>query len=82
MRLEALLRQACEVNAWGLHEISIQPDHLHLLLQVPPTECLSDAVQSLKGGTARVLRVEFPQLEEFLSKSSCRRVPVGRELLG
>ena len=65
-RLEELLRQACEVNAWGLHEMSVQPDHVHLLLQVPPTLSVSGAMQSLKGGTARVLRAEFPDLEEFL----------------
>ncbi len=65
-RLTGLLRQACEVNAWGLVELNVQPDHVHMLLQVPPTASVSRVMQSLKGGTARVLRAEFPQLEEFL----------------
>ncbi len=33
-RLEALLRQACEVNRWSLEELAIQPDHVHLLVQI------------------------------------------------
>ncbi len=66
VRLLALLRQACEVNRWGLHEINVQPDHVHLLLQASPAECVSDVVGSLKGGTSRVLRSEFPGLAEYL----------------
>ena len=65
-RLTGLLRQACEVKAWGLVELNVQPDHVHLLLQVTPCDCIADVMQSLKGGTSRVLRVEFPHLEEFL----------------
>ena len=65
-RLEALLRQACEVKTWGLHEISVQPDPVHVLLQIAPTDSVMAVMQSLKGGTSRVLRAEFPELEEFL----------------
>ena len=65
-RLRELLLQACEVNSWQIHELGIQPDHLHLLLQISPRESISDVVQRLKGGTSRVLRLEYPELEEFL----------------
>ena len=73
-RLTQLLRQACEVKAWGLIEINVQPDleinvqpdPVHLLVQVSPSEAIADVVNLLKGGTARRLRVEFPELEEFL----------------
>ena len=65
-RLTELLHQACEVKAWGLIELNVQPDHVHLLLQVTPCDCIADVMHALKGGTARVLRAEFPELEEFL----------------
>ena len=65
-RLTQLLHQACEVKAWGLIELNVQPDHVHLLVQVSPSEAVADVVNLLKGGTARRLRVEFPELEEFL----------------
>lgn len=66
VRLDALLRQACEVRRWGLEEMSIQADHVHLLVQARPSETVSGVVQCLKGGTSRVLRAEFPDLEEYL----------------
>ena len=65
-RLQALFEQACEVNEWVLHELSIQPDHVHLLIQIPPKVSVSKVVNLLKGGSSRLLRLEFPELEEFL----------------
>lgn len=65
-RLEALIRQAADVNRWQVHALAIQPDHVHLLLQIRPPEGVASVVNRLKGGTSRVLRAEFPDLEEFL----------------
>jgi putative transposase len=55
-RLEQLLRQACEVNRWGLEELAIQPDHVHLLVQVQPRYSVSTIMKRLKGGSSHVLR--------------------------
>jgi putative transposase len=66
LRLEQLIRQAAEVNRWQVHEMAIQPDHVHLLLQTRPAESIASVVNRLKGGTSRVLRLEFPDLDEFL----------------
>ena len=65
-RLEVLLHQAAEVNRWQIHELAIQPDHVHLLLQMHPRQSIASVVKRLKGGTSRVLRSEYPELEEFL----------------
>ena len=70
VRLEQLLRQACEVNRWNLEELAIQPDHVHLLVQIQPQFSVSQVMRLLKGGTSRVLRAEFPELAEFLWGSS------------
>jgi len=66
VRLEELLRQAAAVNRWQIHELAIQPDHVHLLLQIRPPESVSSVVNLLKGGTSRIVRAEFPELEGFL----------------
>ena len=50
----------------GGSEISIQEDHEHIVIQTNPRESVSEVVQILKGGTSRVIRKEFPELEEFL----------------
>ena len=47
-RLEVLLHQACEMNRWEIHEFSIQPDHVHLLLQASPSKSVAHIVQILK----------------------------------
>ena len=45
-------------------ERNIQPDHVHLLIMVPPRMSISNAVQIMKGNTSYALRKKFP----FLSK--------------
>jgi putative transposase len=65
-RLRELIGQACEVNGWEALELAVQPDHVHLLIQVQPRWGVPQVMKSLKGGTSRVLRAEFPDLSEFL----------------
>ena len=66
IRLKRLLYEACKVNRWWISEISIQEDHVHIVIQTSPSDSLADVVQILKGGTSRVIRKEFPDMEEFL----------------
>ena len=44
----------------------MQVDHVHMMIQVGPAESVAHIVQMLKGGSSRMLRKEFPELEEFL----------------
>jgi putative transposase len=46
--------------------MSIQEDHIHLVVQLPPQYSVAEVVQIFKGGTSRVLRKEYPELKEFL----------------
>jgi putative transposase len=64
-RLKGLLYEACKLNRWWIGEISIQEDHVHVIIQVNARNSISEVMQ-LKGGTSRVIRKEFPELEEFL----------------
>ena len=66
VRLRQLLREACRMNGWQISEMSIESDHIHLIMQIKASDSISGVVQMLKGGTSRVLRKEFPELEEFL----------------
>jgi len=58
--------EACRMNGWWISEMAIQDDHLHIVVQVPPKDSVAEVVQIFKGGTSRVLRKEYPELEEFL----------------
>ena len=65
-RLQGLIYQACEINDWGIEKLEILPDHVHLLIQLNPKDSVSYAMQIIKGGSSKVIREEFPELEEFL----------------
>jgi putative transposase len=66
IRLHGLFQQCAEVNQWMIHELNIQPDHIHMLVQLRPRVAVAKAVQMFKGGSSKVVRAEYPELEEFL----------------
>lgn len=66
IRLKHLLYEACKINRWWIGEMSIRDDHVHVVIQTGPQGSVAEVVQVLKGGTSRVIRKEFPELEEFL----------------
>ena len=37
-----------------------------MIIQIKPSNSVAEVVQILKGGTSKVIRKEFPELEEFL----------------
>lgn len=65
-RLKELFEQCAEMNEWKIQELNIQPDHIHMLIQLKPNISISRSVQLLKGGSSKVIRAEYPELEEFL----------------
>lgn len=65
-RVEELFGEACEVMGWEIHELSVQPDHVHLLIQINPRDSVSEVSRRLKGGSSRVIRSEFRDLVEYL----------------
>lgn len=59
------------IAAWEgeLVEINGEPDHLHILFELPPKYAVSDFVNALKTGTSRKIRNEFPEyLKSFYWK--------------
>jgi putative transposase len=53
-----------------------------MLIQLPPTVSVSEAVKTMKGGTSRVIRQEFPELEEFIWGTSLWAVGFFAESVG
>ena len=66
IRIEFLLKQCANFNRWQIHELNVNPDHVHMLVQLRPNVSVSKSVQLFKGGSSRAMRLEFPELEEFL----------------
>jgi putative transposase len=68
-RVEARLKQIIDevVTECGgdVIECETMPDHVHLLLELPPTVPLSALMQKPKGRSSRRLWAEFPQLRRL-----------------
>ena len=60
-RLREIATTRCE--GWGgkLLELNGEPDHVHLLVSLPPNAELSRFVNNLKTTSSRLLRKEFAQ---------------------
>jgi len=64
-RVKELLTVCSEANGWKIEEINVQVDHVHIVVQFVPHISVSKMVQLFKGRSSRILRKEFPELEEF-----------------
>ena len=58
VRCEEVMRDVCRDFGATLTEFNGEHDHVHLLVQYPPTVALSTLVNSLKGVSARRLRLK------------------------
>ncbi len=65
-RVETLLRECAEVNGWEIQELNVQLDHVHIVIQLPPSISVSKAVQLLKGLSSKVVREELPEVRKCL----------------
>ncbi|HEX4068637.1 MAG TPA: IS200/IS605 family transposase [Candidatus Babeliales bacterium] len=65
-RIKELLYECADFQRWKIEELNIQPDHIHMLVQMNPDVSVSRMVQLFKGMTSKVVREEFPELKEFL----------------
>lgn len=46
--------------------MSIQSDYFHIVVELPPYMIVAEVLRIFKGGTSRVLRKEYPEMQEFL----------------
>src|SRR5215468_7136929 len=63
-RCRELLRETARAHEMVVHAGSINRDHVHLLLSIPPSLSMSRAVQYLKGRSSQGLLVEFASLRK------------------
>src|ERR1700690_1090748 len=66
IRIKELLEECAEVNRWQIHELNLQEDHVHMMLQIRPDVSVSEVVNKFKGRSSRIIRKEFPSIQEFL----------------
>ncbi len=59
---ENVLRAICRKHNFGIFELEIGDDHIHLFVDVTPNYSVAKAFQVLKGISARMLFKSFPDL--------------------
>jgi len=66
-RLKELVIEKQEEYSYGVIEMEIMPDHVHLLLDVDPRTGIDTVVRKIKGYTAHTIRKEYPWMKSRLS---------------
>ena len=62
LRLRELIREICKTHDVEIIKGHVRPDHVHLLLSVPPTLAPSRVMQAIKGKTSHHLLQDFRTL--------------------
>jgi putative transposase len=61
-RLQQIICELVVENRWKIIAIEIMPDHVHLFLNVKPTDDPSSIMRKIKWRASHHLRKEFPEL--------------------
>ncbi len=64
--VEQVFRRIAEEYEWEIDEMAVEPDHVHLFIQVPPRFAPAQVVQIIKSISARATFEQFPQLRKQL----------------
>jgi putative transposase len=77
-----LFYDCAQMNDWWITRLAVMPDHVHMLIELPPTVSVSQAVKIFKGGSSRALRQMHPELDEWLWGNSFWAVGYFAESVG
>lgn len=63
-RCRELIIQICDSEDVKILRGVVSKDHVHMLIEYPPSKSISDLVKSLKGRTSRMLQQEYQDLKK------------------
>lgn len=58
------IAQCCGLYDWKCREVEVMPDHVHLFIQLNPTDAPSDVVRTLKSTSAVAVFYAYPELKK------------------
>ena len=76
-RLRELIHEKVAELGGSVLALEIQPDHVHLFVEMPPKWAPAQIAYRIKGYTSHVLRREFPKLRSRLPSLWSRSYYVG-----
>jgi len=72
-RLKVIFEKVCADFEAQLVEMNGEAEHVHLLINYPPKHSVSSLVNSRKGVSSRLLRIERPDIEKRYWNMPCGR---------
>ena len=63
-RCRELIIQICDAEDIRILKGVVSKDHVHMLIEYPPSKSVSDMVKKMKGRTSRLLQQEYPELQK------------------
>ena len=62
-RCRELIIQICDSEDVKIVKGVVSKDHVHMLIEYPPSKSISELVRRIKGRTSRLLQQEYPALK-------------------
>jgi putative transposase len=66
-RLFQIIYEVATERGWNVRAIEIAPDHVHLFIEISPTDAVNQVIKAIKGRSAYLLRNEFAELKKLPS---------------
>jgi putative transposase len=63
-RVRAIVREECQKARVAILQGHIAPDHVHVMISIPPHVTISRLVQRMQGKSSSRLLAEFPQMRK------------------
>lgn len=67
-RTAQIIKRIAAEKDCQIKEIKVMPDHVHLLISIPPQYKISEIIRQIKGASSYYLFREFPEIKTNLSK--------------
>ena len=67
IRLNEIFQELAIEKEWLIRALEIAPDHIHLFVEIHPTDAINQVVKAFKGRSSTYLRREFPDLKKLPS---------------
>ncbi|MGC3749170.1 IS200/IS605 family transposase [Enterococcus faecalis] len=61
---EKILRERAKENEIDIVELTVAPDHVHVLVDCKPQQPIPNMVKAFKGGGARHVFMRYPELKD------------------
>ena len=61
--MKSILSSISEIAECVIEQVEDMPDHVHLMISIPPKYSISDTVKNLKGSSARLFFSKHPDLK-------------------